>query len=116
MDLGDVSDEEEVTDVTQKKVLEKTIPCPSCDVKFATNMSLKMHLNLQHPVKAEERNQTYLISSFIFTFSSQATDTEHLLTEEKDDTEERDEKIRDEMNSMGTSEMLDDLVSFLNEL
>ena len=38
------------------------------------------------------------------------------MTEEKDDTEDRDEKIRDEMNSMGTSEMLDDLVSFLNEL
>ena len=53
MDLGDVSDEEEITDITQKKILEKTIPCPSCDVMFATNMSLKMHLNLQHPVKAE---------------------------------------------------------------
>ena len=56
VDLGDVSDEEEVTDITQKKVLEKTIPCPSCDIKFSTNMSLKMHLNLQHPVKAEGRN------------------------------------------------------------
>ena len=115
VDLGDVSDEEEVTDVTQKKVLEKTIPCPSCDVKFATNMSLKMHLNLQHPVKAEVRNQTYFIKP-TYIVISQATDTEHLLTEEKDDSEERDEKIRDEMNSMGTSEMLDDLVSFLNEL
>ena len=111
--MGDVSDEEEVTDVTQKKVLEKTIPCPSCDIKFATNMSLKMHLNLQHPVKAEVSHQTYFIISL---YCSQATDTEHLLTEEKDDAEERDEKIRDEMNSMGTSEMLDDLVSFLNEL
>ena len=63
VDLGDVSDEEEVTDVTQKKVLEKTIPCPSCDVMFATNMSLKMHLNLQHPVKAEVRNPRFLIPS-----------------------------------------------------
>ena len=99
--------------LTQKKVLEKTIPCPSCDIKFATNMSLKMHLNLQHPVKAEVSQQTYFIMSL---YCSQATDTEHLLTEEKDDAEERDEKIRDEMNSMGTSEMLDDLVSFLNEL
>ena len=52
IDLGDISDDE-VTDITEKKVLEKTIPCPSCDVKFATNMSLKMHINLQHPVKAE---------------------------------------------------------------
>ena len=59
VDLGDISDEEEVTDVTQKKVLEKTIPCPSCDIKFATNMSLKMHLNLQHPVKNEVCCQTY---------------------------------------------------------
>ena len=49
-------------------------------------------------------------------FSLQATDAEQLLSEEKDDSDERDEKIRDEMNSMGTSEMLDDLVSFLNEL
>ena len=46
----------------------------------------------------------------------QAADAEQLLSEEKDDSDERDEKIRDEMNSMGTSEMLDDLVSFLNEL
>ena len=61
VDLGDVSDEEEVTDVTQKKVREKIIPCPSCDVKFATNMSLKMHLNLQHPVKAEGRKITLLL-------------------------------------------------------
>ena len=116
VDLGDVSDEEEVTDVTQKKVLEKTIPCPSCEVKFATNMSLKMHLNLQHPVKAEGSHQTYFIAGFYSLLFSQATDTEHLLTEEKDEAEERDDKIRDEMNSMGTSEMLDDLVSFLNEL
>ena len=63
VDLGDVSDEEEITDVTQKKVREKTIPCPSCDVKFATNMSLKMHLNLQHPVKAEGRKITLLLTS-----------------------------------------------------
>ena len=52
----------------------------------------------------------------ITLFSLQATDAEQLLSEEKDDSDERDEKIRDEMNSMGTSEMLDDLVSFLNEL
>ena len=57
IDLGDISDDE-VTDITEKKVLEKTIPCPSCDVKFATNMSLKMHINLQHPVKAEASTDT----------------------------------------------------------
>ena len=50
--------DDEVTDITEKKVLEKTIPCPSCDVKFATNMSLKMHINLQHPVKAEASADT----------------------------------------------------------
>ena len=94
VDLGEVSDEDEITDVTKKKVLEKKLPCPSCDAMFATTMSLKMHMNLSHPVKTE------------------ATDTEQLLTEEGEDSD----KVRDEMNSLGTSEMLDDLVNFLNEL
>jgi len=96
VDLGNVSDEEEVTDITKKKVLEKKIPCPSCDVMFATTMSLKMHMNLSHPVKNE------------------AVETEQLLAEEaQDDTEDT---IREEMNAVGTSEMLDDLVNFLNEI
>jgi len=100
VDLGEVSDEEEITDVTKKKVLEKTLPCPSCDVMFATTMSLKMHINLSHPVKAE------------------ATETEQLLSENDnlEDNDDSDEKVRDELNSVGTSEMLDDLVNFLNEL
>ena len=70
VDLGDVSDEEEVTDVTQKKVLEKTIPCPSCELKFATQVSLKMHLNLQHPVKAEVSQQPYFLTSLYCLLSS----------------------------------------------
>ena len=97
VDLGEESDEDEVTDVTQKKVLEKKLPCPSCDIMFATTMSLKMHMNLSHPVKME------------------ATDSEKLLGEgeaEEDDTD----KVMEEMNNLGTSEMLDDLVNFLNEL
>merc|ERR1711915_321692 len=71
VDLGNVSDEEEITDITKKKVLEKKIPRPSCDVMFATTMSLKMHTNLSHPVKSE------------------AVETEQLLAEEaQDDTED----------------------------
>jgi len=95
VDLGNVSDEEEITDITKKKVLEKKIPCPSCDVMFATTMSLKMHMNLSHPVKNE------------------AVETEQLLEEAQDDSEDT---IREEMNAVGTSEMLDDLVNFLNEI
>ena len=96
VDLGHVSDDDEITDVTKKKVLEKTLPCPSCDVMFATTMSLKMHMNLSHPVKTE------------------ATETEQLLKEREDIDD--NEKVQKEMNSLGTSEMLDDLVSFLNEI
>ena len=59
-----------------------------------------MHINLSHPVKAE------------------ATETEQLLSENDnlEDNDDSDEKVRDELNSVGTSEMLDDLVNFLNEL
>ena len=96
VDLGHVSDDDEITDVTKKKVLEKTLPCPSCDVMFATTMSLKMHMNLSHPVKTE------------------ATETEQLLKEREDIDD--NEKVQKEMNSLGTSEMLDDLVSFLNDI
>ena len=100
VDLREESDEDEVTDVTQKKILEKKFPCPSCDIMFATTMSLKMHMNLSHPVKME------------------ATDTEQLLSEGHDkEAEENDsDKVMEEMNNIGTSEMLDDLVNFLNEL
>ncbi len=100
VDLGEESDEDEVTDVTQKKVLEKKLPCPSCDIMFATTMSLKMHMNLSHPVKME------------------ATETEQLLSEgnDKEAGEDDTDKVMEEMNNIGTSEMLDDLVNFLNEL
>ena len=100
VDLGDESDEDEVTAVTQKKVLEKKLPCPSCDIMFATTMSLKMHINLSHPVKTE------------------ATETEQLLSEGggKEAEENDTDKVMEEMNNLGTSEMLDDLVNFLNEL
>ena len=100
VDLGEESDEDEVTDVTQKKILEKKLPCPSCDIMFATTMSLKMHMNLSHPVKME------------------ATETEQLLSEGHDKEAEEDDsdKVMEEMNNIGTSEMLDDLVNFLNEL
>ena len=100
VDLGEESDEDEVTDVTQKKILEKKLPCPSCDIMFATTMSLKMHMNLSHPVKME------------------ATETEQLLREGHDKEAEEDDsdKVMEEMNNIGTSEMLDDLVNFLNEL
>ena len=67
---------------------------------FATTMSLKMHMNLSHPVKME------------------ATETEQLLSEgqDKEAGEDDTDKVMEEMNNIGTSEMLDDLVNFLNEL
>ena len=42
----------------------------------------------------------------------------YLFLQENGDGEEMDdtERVREEMNNLGTSEMLDDLVNFLNEL
>ena len=80
VDLGEESDEDEVTDVTQKKILEKKLPCPSCDIMFATTMSLKMHMNLSHPVKME------------------ATESKQLLSEVHDKEAEDSDKVMEEMN------------------
>ena len=63
VDLGEGSDEDEVTDITKKKVLEKKLPCPSCEVMFATTMSLKMHMNLSHPVKMEAMETEQLLQA-----------------------------------------------------
>ena len=97
VDLGD-SDEESSTSSIDKKVEGNTIQCPACDRKLASNMALKMHLNLKHPVKSE-------------------SDTEKLLAEETDDPSNGDtqEKIKNEVQSMETLQLLDNLVNFLND-
>lgn len=67
------------------------IPCNKCGKLLASNIALRMHINLKHPVK----------------------DTEELLTEERDLA--MDEQIKMEVESMGTLDLLDNLVSFLSD-
>ena len=99
VDLGDSDDESTVSNVP--KTVEKNIQCPACEKKLATNMALKMHMNMKHPVKSE------------------VVDTEELLAEESDektkDKEGSQDKIRDEVENMETLELLDNLVNFLND-
>eukprot|EP00092_Neocalanus_flemingeri_P016269 GFUD01017614.1.p1 GENE.GFUD01017614.1~~GFUD01017614.1.p1 ORF type:complete len:546 (+),score=136.11 GFUD01017614.1:36-1640(+) len=100
VDLGDSDEEIETPIPAQKlKTTEKTIPCPLCDKKLATNMALKMHMNFKHPVKSE------------------SVDVEELLAEETDEAlkEESHDEIRNEVENMETLELLDNLVNFLNE-
>merc|ERR1719154_987572 len=70
------------------------IQCNICDKQLASNMALKMHNNLKHPVKKE-------------------VDTEMLLEEEKDKA--RESRIKSEVDKLETLELLDNLVNFLNE-
>jgi len=97
VDLGDSDDES--TRNKLPKIVEKSIQCPACEKKLATNMALKMHMNMKHPVKSE------------------VVDTEELLAEESDDQvkEGTQDKIRDEVENMETLELLDNLVNFLND-
>jgi len=101
VDIADDSDDETTIIAAPQKLItsERNIPCPTCDKKLATNMALKMHMNLKHPVKSE------------------AVDTEQLLAEETDEAskEKTDDKIRNEVENMETLELLDNLVNFLNE-
>jgi len=76
--------------------LESDIQCTICEKNFASNMALKMHNNLKHPVKRE------------------VDDTEMLLGEEKDDVKESD-NVKNEIEKMETLELLDNLVNFLND-
>jgi len=98
VDLGDSDDESSKTTVDPKPLV-KNISCLLCDKKLASNMALKMHMNLKHPVKTE------------------AVDTEELLAEDTDDKamEESQNKIISEVESMETLELLDNLVNFLND-
>merc|ERR1712096_370795 len=101
VDIADDSDDETTIIAAPQKLItsERNIPCPTCDKKLATNMALKMHMNLKHPVKSE------------------AVDTEQLLAEETDEAskDKTDDKIRNEVENMETLELLDNLVNFLNE-
>ena len=86
VDLGD-SDSEMCRPSTP------TIPCNKCGKLLATNMALRMHINLKHSVKEESK------------------DAEELLTEEF----EAEERIKNEVEGMETLELLDNLVNFLND-
>jgi len=71
------------------------IQCKICDKNLASNMALKMHNNLKHPVKKE------------------AIDAEMLLEEENDSA--KDDGVKNEIDKMETMELLDNLVNFLND-
>eukprot|EP00092_Neocalanus_flemingeri_P036097 GFUD01039301.1.p1 GENE.GFUD01039301.1~~GFUD01039301.1.p1 ORF type:complete len:481 (+),score=119.69 GFUD01039301.1:116-1558(+) len=71
------------------------IQCKICDKNLASNMALKMHNNLKHPVKKE-------------------VDTEMLLEEEEKD-KARESSIKNEIDKLETMELLDNLVNFLND-
>jgi len=71
------------------------VQCKICDKKLASNMALKMHNNLKHPVKKE------------------VDDAEMLLKEDEEKSEESD--VKNEIDKMETLELLDNLVNFLND-
>jgi len=71
------------------------VQCKICDKKLASNMALKMHNNLKHPVKKE------------------VDDAEMLLKEDEDKSKESD--VKNEIDKMETLELLDNLVNFLND-
>jgi len=78
------------------------IQCDICKKKLASNMALKMHNNLKHPIKKE------------------VDEAEMLLGEENDemnrstDVKENDD-VKNEIEKMETLELLDNLVNFLND-
>ena len=83
------------------KLGSSDIQCNICKKKLASNMALKMHNNLKHPIKKE------------------VDDAEMLLVEENDmnkstDVKENDE-VKNEIEKMETLELLDNLVNFLND-
>jgi len=99
IDFVDLGDSDEEYDRISTKYEKKYIACQSCDKKLSSNMALKMHMNLKHPVKTE------------------LYDTEELLAEETDEKTKKESqgKIRNEVESMETLELLDNLVNFLND-
>jgi len=77
------------------KLSNGDIECKICDKKLASNMALKMHNNLKHPVKQE------------------VEDAEKLLEEDKDIYKKS--YVENEIDKMETLELLDNLVNFLND-
>jgi len=90
VDMLDNSDEDET-----KSSPEKTIKCPQCEKMLATNMALKMHTNLNHPVKTE------------------VTDIDNMEELLADSDDEASGQIKTEVEGMETLELLDNLVNFL---
>ena len=78
------------------RVSKEDIQCKICEKKLASNMALKMHNNLKHPVKKEN------------------VDTEMLMEEEEKD-KAREKSIKNEIDKLETLELLDNLVNFLND-
>jgi len=98
IDIGVADGESDKKEITPR-FAENKIQCPSCDKKLVSNMALKMHINLKHPVKTE------------------GVDTEQLLSDEigEFNRSESEDKIRNEVESMETLQLLDNLVNFLND-
>ena len=90
------------TEVSKAPKLVEEVECKVCNKKLASNMALKMHNNLKHPIKKE------------------VDDAEMLLEEENDnmnkstDVKENDD-VKNEIEKMETLELLDNLVNFLND-
>jgi len=98
IDLGAPDEQSEIMKDNPSSPV-KSVQCLSCDKKLVSHMALKMHMNLKHPVKAE------------------IEDTEELLREDMDEHKKEDsqDKLRNEVESMETLELLDNLVNFLND-
>jgi len=84
------------TEVSKSPKFVEEVECKVCNKKLASNMALKMHNNLKHPVKKE------------------VDDVEMLLGEEIDNVKEKDD-VKNEIDKMETLELLDNLVNFLND-
>ena len=84
------------TGVSKAPKFVEEVECKVCNKKLTSNMALKMHNNLKHPVKKE------------------VDDVEMLLGEEIDDVKEKDD-VKNEIDKMETLELLDNLVNFLND-
>merc|ERR1712083_834189 len=79
------------------KLGNSDIECDICKKKLASNMALKMHNNLKHPIKKE------------------VDDAEMLLEEENDDMHKsidvkENDDVKNEIEKMETLELLDNLV------
>ena len=87
IDLGAPEEQSEIMKDNPSSPV-KSVQCLSCDKKLVSNMALKMHMNLKHPVKAEIK------------------DTEELLKEDMDEHKKEDsqDKLRNEVERLSSKD------------